>query len=408
QAIAILDEPFPLESAQSPDALQTEFNSSSSASQVRLLVQARKGENRIILSMLVPEPVELKKTLRAYANSSEIEFQVRSKFLDLENFEGETAEESCEGKASVRGGLNSKAENAGGMLALRVSERELRRFETKTAAVSLDCIAANLPLQETQIQPEEKQFDFALAAALREELEKLQGECGECAIETEKQLLLGNLAQANAELEKGKMLALRRREELAAEKLAFETAQEEFQSEKEKALEASDFFDAVFAVFEESKGQESKNLLYQQGKKARVEMEKLLKNGEKAKTASELTALNGRIGAKAEAISQTAEQQKQNAGEEIALAELKQRQFGTQETLDALAQAKDYDGKGNSFTAWVIAKKLNGALGSSGERQAREESNALVLGGAGALVLIALAFFFLRNKRDAAQAFEEA
>ena len=137
-------------------------------------------------------------------------------------------------------------------------------------------------------------------------------------------------------------------------------------------------------------------------------MEKLLKSGEKAKTASELTALNGRIGAKAEAISQTAEQQKQNAGEEIALAELKQRQFGTQETLDALAQAKDYDGRGNSFTAWVIAKKLNGALGSSGERQAREESNALVLGGAGALVLIALAFFFLRNKRDAAQAFEEA
>jgi len=68
-------------------------------------------------------------------------------------------------------------------------------------------------------------------------------------------------------------------------------------------------------------------------------MEKLLKSGEKAKTASELTALNGRIGAKAEAISQTAEQQKQNAGEEIALAQSQLTERGLN-SRRALASAR--------------------------------------------------------------------
>ncbi|HLD63173.1 MAG TPA: hypothetical protein VI875_04885, partial [Candidatus Norongarragalinales archaeon] len=176
QAIAILDEPFPLESAQSPDALQTEFNSSSSASQVRLLVQARKGLNAIAVSMLIPQPVELLKTFTARPNSSEFEFRLQSKFLDLQRFEGEIAEESCEGNATgVHGSLNVKAENKNGLLLLHVDENNLKRLETKTAVVNLDCVTASQLSAETQIQPEEKQFDFALAAALREELEKLQG-----------------------------------------------------------------------------------------------------------------------------------------------------------------------------------------------------------------------------------------
>jgi len=407
QAIVILDEPFPLESAQAQGALQTEFYSNASSSQVRMLVQAHKGLNIIQVSMLIPQPVELLKTFTARPNSSEFEFRLQSKFLDLQRFEGEIAEESCEGKATgVRGSLNAKAENKNGLLLLHVDENNLKRLETRTAAVSLDCVAT-APSAEGQIPPQEKQFDYALAAILSGELEKLRQECGECAIEAEKQLLLGNLAQANAELEKGRMLALQKREKQAEEKQAFETAQESFREAQENALQAIGLFDSAFAVFEESKGQESKSLLYQQGKKAKAELEKLLSNGGKAKTAAELAALNQRIEAKAEAIAQTAQEQKQNAGEEIALAELKQRQFGTQETLDALAQAKDYDGRGNAFTAWAIAKKLNSALGTAGERRASEENNALVLGAAGALVLIALAFFFLRNKRDAQQTSED-
>ena len=398
QVLLVLEKPFPIEFAQANEG-RTVFFTGGNSSQVRILAHAYKGANQLVLSFTVPQPVHLQKNYRIKGNQTEIELSVESKYFDLPDFNDEIAVEGCDGRVSVAGELDAKVQqNQGGVLLVEISERELKRFEKKSALVVLDCIAFS---QENGGNGEggfQKNFDFAEAEELGREISELEKECEECVVEAKKMLLLGDLEKAREEVEKAKSLVLQKREKNSAEKQAFETSFTDFEALRERAFQAMDDFDNVFFPTEENAKEVSKSLLFQQGKKAKAEIEKLLKDGEKAKTSLYLNALLDRIESRMQALEDAVEEQKQNAQEEITIAELKQRQFGSEETLSVLKEAKEYGEKGNAFTAWAVARRLNAILDSSGEKQRKESDNALLLGGAGALVLIALAFFFLRNK----------
>ncbi|MFH1056716.1 MAG: hypothetical protein V1717_02900, partial [Candidatus Micrarchaeota archaeon] len=93
--------------------------------------------------------------------------------------------------------------------------------------------------------------------------------------------------------------------------------------------------------------------------------------------------------------------------QEITSAEEKQKQFGTSQTLNALGQAREYAEKGNSFTAWTAARDLNKLFAGGETAKAKDDGNALLLGVAGAIVLITLAVLFLKRKGEPAYSEQE-
>ena len=196
---------------------------------------------------------------------------------------------------------------------------------------------------------------------------------------------------------KEEALAAEKQEEIAAEANAFETLNTEFQGLQEKSLEAIAEFDKAFAPTEENSWELGKNLLYQQGKKAKADLEKLLSSGAKAKTSKQLNSTLAQAKAKLESIEEAIAQQRDKTVQELGLAEEKQKQFGTPETQQVLVKAKDYAGEGMTFTGWTVARDLN-RLFNQGGAESGGGGNLMLFAAAGAVVLIAFAVLFLRRR----------
>ncbi len=233
-----------------------------------------------------------------------------------------------------------------------------------------------------------------------DEIESLESQCGSCAFEAKKQVLLGDLKQARLELENARQLALKKQEEDALEAQDFSQEKEKLASLEESASASMSDFDKTFEATEENSRELSSTLLFQQGKKTKTELEKLLAKAEKAKTSRELALASSQIEEKQGYLQQIILQQKEKAASELTTAQEKQKQFGDGNTLETLQNAQGKADAGNSFTAWTIARNLNREFDTQTLDAKREGGNwtNLLLGGVGAVALIALGVFFLRRK----------
>ncbi|MEM4254965.1 MAG: hypothetical protein QXR53_01405 [Candidatus Norongarragalinales archaeon] len=395
ETLLVLEKQFPIEFARASGA-NAVFFTNGNLSQIRILAQAKKGENALEIEYAVPHPVRIEENFRLAGNLTEIEISVESKHVALENFNEEIAFEACDGGVSVSGSLKAKVKVLDGILAVEITGEKLGLFETKKTVVVLGCIAPQPGFRSLEESALQKNIDVGEEERIGAEIERLEKSCRECVEQAKKFLLLGDLQKAAEELEKAAIAASEKNEERRRLSEEFE----EFGVLRDKALSAFSEFETAFSPSEENAKELQKNVLHQEGKKAKSEIEKLLKAVEKAETQSRLQALAERVQAKLEVLEEATAQQKQKAREEVSNAELKQRQFGTDETLSALNQAKEDEENGKAFTAWFAAKRLNSIFDSTEKNRGKENYNALLLGAGGALVLIALAAFFLRNKQE--------
>lgn len=395
------DYAFPMDSLQADLPGKTVFFSEENSSQARFLFHARQGINEIAFTASVPNAVELKRTIESMGNKSVLTFSLQSKHFNVQEFSAQAIESTCAGAQEtprVEGNLMVQATMLEDALLLGFSERDLKRGEKKTARIILDCVE-NKTLEENPYDIV-KRLDAEEAKKLLDEIEALESQCGNCAFEAKKQVLLGDLKQARAELENAKQAALKEQEKDLAETQNFDQERERFASLHESAIAASGDFDKAFEATEENSRELSNTLLFQQGKKTKAELEKLLGKAEKAKESRELSLENGQIEEKQGYLQQIILQQKEKAASELATAQEKQRQFGNADTLETLQGAQDKSDAGSAFTAWTIARNLNREFDAQ-TLDAKSEGGSwtnLLLGAAGGIALIALGVFFLRRK----------
>ena len=412
EVLLLLNRPFPLEYAEA-DSGKTMFFSGESSSEIRALVSAAKGENQVSFNYAIPNPVALNRSSRTIQNGNEslfeMDFQLESKYAELHGFKASLTEEACEPQSgpaqpTVSGSANAKVSVDGGIMEIIFEEDEFKKLETKEARVFLHCIPqsqfpAGNGLGQVETSSPNAYPDPALAKELWNQVGEIGKACAECVAQAKKQLLLGDLAQAEIELQTARQKAAEKQDSLAAESRAFQTLSQDFEGFRDDTLEAIAEFDKAFTPSEENAWELGKNLLHQQGKKTKGGLEKLLAAGPKAKNSLQLNSTLGQAKAKLESLMQTLTQQREKAQQEIELAEEKQTQFGNAETKGILAKAQDLSSEGMHFTGWTVARDLNKLFKKQEAGQGKgEEGNSIVLGAAGAFVLIALAFFFLRRK----------
>ncbi|MFH1056492.1 MAG: hypothetical protein V1717_01695, partial [Candidatus Micrarchaeota archaeon] len=321
EVLLLLSKPFPVEFAEA-DSGKTVFFSNATEADVRVLLPAQKGSNQVVLTYLIPSPVSLTRSFTVLGNSSEFQFEAESRFLDLQDFESEIIEEGCFGKAKADGELEAKAVMENGVLAVQLKSKELKRFEKKTARITLECIPS-VPLGlsvEAETPFFGVEFDFKKAEMLWKEIEEIERVCEECVFEAKKQFLLGDLKQAEAETEKARVKALEAQEEKLEEGNAFEKLSLEFQEFKSTALDSIQEFDVAFSPTQENSWELGKSVLNQQGKKIKADLEKLLNTGEKAKTSAQLNSTLKQALTKQQSLEQVVLQQREKARQEITSA----------------------------------------------------------------------------------------
>ncbi|HLC37945.1 MAG TPA: hypothetical protein VJI71_00650 [Candidatus Norongarragalinales archaeon] len=393
---------FPVDYAESLGGEQAEFYSSANSSEIRVLAYARKGSNAITLRYSYPNPVILSREGRAFENSFEILYALESAHADIQEFNGEIAEEGCDGKVkTITGEGVKKALLQEGVLLVEFYAKTLKQREEMKAGVLLDCTPATLlPQLDLESAIEGKKWNEGEVNRLWDEEKKLEKECEDCVFELKKQLLLGNWEKAEIEVENARQKVLEAGQKAEDEKNSFETLSQELSVLKEEASSAVRGFDVAFTPTQENSWELSRNVLYQQGKTAKTQLEKLLTAAGKAKTSIALNDSLESASLKLEDLKNIILQQREKTAQEITRAEEKQEQFGTQDSERTLAQAKDYSQKGFDFTAWVMARELNQNILEGSKKETQNNWTNIGMGVLGATVLIALAFLFLRKKPE--------